>query len=231
MMTLKLDDVARSLDVSSSTVERWIRQGRVPIRREGVICRLDKAVMDRWARDHSLTFAPPETGRVQEGKDALPQTLTAAISAGGTLYDCPGRTAREALRGAADRMAFLTAAQQEILYENLMERESLASTGVGKGVAIPHPRQPIPAFPESPVIVTCFLERPVDFKAVDDRPVFVMFLLLSPTVKAHLHLLSRLSFCLRDPAFIDFLQARPGEAELLEQVEGFERRLDSADSR
>ncbi len=231
MMTLKLDEVARSLDVSSSTVERWIRQGRVPIRREGGSCRLDKTVMDRWARDHSLTFTPPETGRVEEGTDAAPPTLTAAISAGGTFYDCPGRTVAEALRGAADRMAFLTAAQQETLYDKLIERESLASTGGGKGVASPHPRQPLPTFPEAPVIVTCFLKGTADFKAVDDRPVFVLFVLLSPTVKAHLHLLSRLSFCLRDPAFIEFLHTRPGGKELLEQVEGFERRLDSADSR
>lgn len=231
MMTLKLDDVARSLDVSSSTVERWIRQGRVPIRREGRVCHFDKSVMDRWARSHSLCFRPPESRTAEKGADGESVTLTAALSAGGVFHDCAGGTVPEALREAVARLPALSAAQQETLYEKLMERESLASTGIGKGVAIPHPRQPLPDFPESPLIATCFLNRPVDFKAVDHRPVFVMFLLLSPTVQQHLHLLSRLSFCLRDPGFIDFLQTRPDGEQLLEQAGGFEARPASADFR
>ena len=47
----------------------------------------------------------------------------------------------------------------------------------------------------------CFLEAPVDFGALDNQPVHTLFTLISPTVKAHLHLLSRLAFALRNPDF------------------------------
>ncbi len=231
MMKLEIDEVALSLDVSRTTVERWIRQGRIPIRRKGETCRFDQTVMDRWAQSHSLIFSPPDDRRDDDERDADPETLTAAISAGGVFFDCEGDAAPAALRSAVDRLDFLPAPDREILYEKLLERESLASTGVGRGVAIPHPRAPLPGFPESPVIATCFLKKPVHFKAVDDRPVFVMFVLLSPSVKQHLHLLSRLSYCLRDADFVDFLKTRPGAPDLLEKVSGFERRLDAADGR
>ena len=231
MMKLKLDVVARSLDVSSNTVERWIRQGRIPIRREGNTCRFDQAVMDRWAVSHNLQFSPPEAPAAETRAHRASETVAGAMAAGGVFFDCAAETASGALAEAVDRMGFLSEAQRKALYEKLLEREALASTGVGKGVAIPHPRTPPPDFPESPIIVTCFLEEPVDFKAVDDRPVFVMFVLLSPTVKQHLHLLSRLSYCLRDAAFIDFIKTRPDPSKLLEKVSGFERRPESSDSR
>lgn len=231
MMNLKLDDVALSLDVSRSTLERWIRQGRIPIRRKGETCQFDQTVMDRWAQSHSLVFSPPEARKSDNGRDAAPETLASAMEAGGVFFDCAGDAAPAALRSAVDCINFLSGPDRETLYEKLLERESLASTGVGRGVAIPHPRTPIAGFPDAPRIATCFLASPADFKAVDDLPVFVMFLLLSPSVKQHLHILSRLSYCLRDADFIDFLKTRPEAPDLLEKVREFERRLDAADGR
>ena len=81
--------------------------------------------------------------------------------------------------------------------------------------------------PEAPIIATCFTEKPVPFGAVDDQPVSVLFLLISPTVKHHLHLLSRLSYCIRDRAFVDFLLSQPDEKMLHLRVSEFEKRLDA----
>jgi nitrogen PTS system EIIA component len=60
---------------------------------------------------------------------------------------------------------------------------------------------------------------------VDGLPVFVLFILLSPSVKIHLHLLSRLAFCVRDASFVDFLKQGPSPEELLEKVENLENAL------
>jgi nitrogen PTS system EIIA component len=231
MMELNLDVVAQSLEVSRATVERWIRQGRIPVRRDGEVCRFDQAAMDRWAQSHGLRFLPPQEAAANEGPTPAPDTLSGAMSAGGVFFDCDAQDAAGALAEAVGRMDFLSDAKRETLHKKLLERENLASTGVGKGVAIPHPRKPLPDFPDAPVITTCFLKHPVDFKAVDDRPVSVMFVLLSPTVKQHLSILSRLSYCLRDAAFIDFLKASPDPSDLLAKVGDFEERLESADSR
>jgi PTS system nitrogen regulatory IIA component len=79
---------------------------------------------------------------------------------------------------------------------------------------------------EAPHIAACFLRTPVDFRAVDDQPVTVLFVMLCPTVKAHLHLLSRLSYGLRNAEFVAFLKSAPSAAALLEAVAAVESQLD-----
>jgi PTS system nitrogen regulatory IIA component len=62
--------------------------------------------------------------------------------------------------------------------------------------------------------------------AVDSRPVFVLFLLLSPTPREHLQILSRLSFCVRDDAFVAFLKDRPDTDDFFARIAAFEQALD-----
>ncbi|MDY6952356.1 MAG: PTS sugar transporter subunit IIA, partial [Thermodesulfobacteriota bacterium] len=114
------------------------------------------------------------------------------------------------------------------LFLRLLEREDLSTTGIGRGVAIPHPRSPLPDAPAEPSITTCFLENPMDYNAIDDMPVFVLFLMLSPSPKVHLRLLARLSYALRDKAFIDFLKATPPEGHILSRVAEIETNIDNA---
>ena len=71
----------------------------------------------------------------------------------------------------------------------------------------------------------CFLEGPVDFGALDGRPVTTLFTLVSPTVKAHLHLLSRLAFCLRDARVRALVAEQARRDDLLEAVRAVERTL------
>ena len=69
----------------------------------------------------------------------------------------------------------------------------------------------------------------MEFHAVDDQPVFVLFILLSDSIDSHLHLLSRLAFCLRDEGFVAFLRRQPQTDALLKQIAAFEQRLDKRD--
>ncbi len=108
-----------------------------------------------------------------------------------------------------------------------MEREKLTSTGIGQGVAIPHPRNPMGQGLTEPMIVTCFLEKNVAFQSIDDQPVFVLFLLLSPTIEIHLNLLSRLSFCLRESDFIRFIRQAPDAEQFLSRIEEMENCLNN----
>jgi len=65
---------------------------------------------------------------------------------------------------------------------------------------------------------------------VDDRPVFVLFILLSQSVKIHLHLLSRFSFCVRDNSFVEFLKTSPDEASFFAKIADFEKQVDRAET-
>ncbi|HSA29734.1 MAG TPA: PTS sugar transporter subunit IIA, partial [Phycisphaerae bacterium] len=66
-------------------------------------------------------------------------------------------------------------------------------------------------------------EQPIDFQAFDGQPVDTLFSLISPTVRAHLHLLSRLSFALRDTTFKETIRTQRSRDEIIREVERVER--------
>ena len=217
--------VADAFDLPVSMVERWIRQGRIPIQRSGTDAIFSRSALEKWAATHNLSFSIS----TQEAKDHAPEpldTLVPAMQRGAVYHRVAGADVNSALKSAVASIDFLTEEIRGELHEKLVEREQLASTGIGNGIAIPHPRDPLANPPESPVITTCFLEKPINFGSIDDQPVFVFFLLISPTVKHHLHLLSRLSYCIRDKAFVAFLNTRPHAEELYCRVAEFEKQLD-----
>jgi PTS system nitrogen regulatory IIA component len=100
----------------------------------------------------------------------------------------------------------------------LLACEQLASTGVGDGIAIPHPRSPILLHVPTPLLSLCFLERAVDFGALDGKPVFALITIITANARLHLHLLSRLSFCLRDSRLREALERRAPREEILQQI-------------
>lgn len=228
-MELTLEEIAHRLELSTGKLERWIRQGKIPIVKSGNLCTFNRAGLERWAQNHNLSF---ERGESQDNRPSEPgiEDLLPAMKRGGVFHAVEGLGVQSVLESAVGRMSFLDNETKRELYERLFERERLNSTGIGNGVAIPHPRSPLPHRFSKPSMTTCFLKEPVDFGAVDDTKVFVLFILLSPTVKIHLHLLSRMAFCLRDDRFIAFLESRPGEEALFERIEAFENHLDTSEA-
>jgi PTS system nitrogen regulatory IIA component len=224
-MKLPMKTLAGALDLPVSTIERWIRQGRIPIQRSGAEVVFSNTALQKWATTHNLPFSLND----DQAADEVPETLDSLVSSmqRGKVYQrLAGADATAVLRSAVDCLDFLSEDIRGELFEKLIERERLASTGIGNGIAIPHPRDPLSRPPESPIIATCFLEKPVNFNAIDDQPVSVIFLLISPTVKQHLHLLSRLSYCIRDRAFVSFLSGHPDAVDLYAQIAAFEKQLD-----
>ncbi len=224
-MDVPLFEFAECMNTDPGTVERWIRQGRIPVKRKGDACIFNREVLEKWAAAHNIRFVMP--GRARPGEEKAPDGLVAAMSCGGVHYDVPGRSVSEVLHAAADRLEGLPDREsRDILYEKLLDREQMMSTGIGKGVAVPHPRTPLQDKAVDTQIGVCFLETPVDFRAVDKKPVDALFVLVTPSAKQHLSLLSRISFCLREDAFLRLLKLRPDRERFLEAVAEFENRLD-----
>jgi PTS system nitrogen regulatory IIA component len=228
-MKLTIHEIAQSLRLPLSTVRRWIRQGRIPIHNSGSGFVFNESILEKWAAAHNLSFSPPSKD-IEKQQESKPENLFSAMKRGGVFYDLEGDDVPSALKSAVENIPVLTNNIKEKLYQQLLARELLTSTGIGKGVAIPHPHDPLPDAFENPIIATCFLEKPLDFSAVDDKPVFVMFILLNPSIKIHLHLLSRLSFCVRDNSFVEFLKTCPDAALFFSKIADFEKQLDRADN-
>ncbi len=220
-----MEQIAKALDLPTATVDRWIRQGRIPVRRKGLNCMFNRAALEKWAAAHGLHFTPPGPAADQT-KTEIPATLVAAMGQGGVHHGIKGNSVDQILRSAVECLAFLKPEAQMELHKGLLERESLASTGIGRGVAVPHPRAPLTGVITSPTITTCFLQTPLAYGAVDEKPVFVLFVLVSKTIQEHLRLLSRLSYCLRNDEFNRFLKTVPAAEALLGRVGEFERQLD-----
>lgn len=112
---------------------------------------------------------------------------------------------KQALQELARRAAPLVGLHERRIFEVLTEREHLGSTGVGMGIAIPHGK-----LPDLRRLFGLFarLERPIDFAAVDDRPVDLVFLLLAPEAAGadHLKALARISRLLRNPLVCEKLR-------------------------
>jgi len=104
---------------------------------------------------------------------------------------------KQAIQELASRAAKLTGQSERLIFETLMQREKLGSTGVGNGIAIPHGK-----LPKLEKLVGLFarLERPIDFESLDGQPVDLIFLLLAPSAAGadHLKALARVSRLLRD---------------------------------
>jgi len=205
-------EAARLLDVSEATVHRWIRQGLFhSSAREGTIARSE---LVRWARAHgmgaSLERAP--------GRAATPDLLADAVARGAVASDVAAGTAAEAIEAAVGLVRTLDERARAAILDEVLERERMASTGLGSGVALPHPRRPPSDFVEDAIVAVVYPARPLDWAAVDDQPVHAVFLLLSPSARIHLQLLARVAYVLREPEFGEFLRSRPGHEELVARL-------------
>jgi PTS system nitrogen regulatory IIA component len=199
-MQLTVRDAARMLTVSEKTIYRWINQGSLPAYRVNEQYRFNRAELLEWATARKINVSA-EIFHEPEGNGTALPGLVPALEAGGIFYRLEGKDKETVLRSIVAHMRLPDEVDREFLLRVLLAREALGSTGVGDGIAIPHVRNPVVLHVPRPAICLCFLEKPIEFGALDRRPVFALFSLVSPTVRAHLHLLSRLSFALNDPGF------------------------------
>ncbi len=221
-MNLTVRDVSALLKVSEKTVYRWINEGLVPAYRLNDQYRFNRAELLEWATSRRLNISPELFDEPESNATPVP-LVSEALQAGGIFYRVAGSDKASSLRAVVEHLRLPEEVDREFLLRVLLARENLQSTGIGDGIAIPHVRNPIVLHVSRPMITLCFLERAVEFDALDGRPVFALFTLISPTVRAHLRLLSRLSFALHDGGFKEVLLRQGSSEEILvaaRRVEG-----------
>lgn len=152
-------------------------------------------------------------------------SLTESLAAGGIHYQLPDTSKGQALRALVQVLPVPDDVVRELLLQLLLAREVSASTAIGDGIAIPHVRNPIVLHVPRPSITLAFLAHPVDFEALDGRPVHVLFTIISPTARSHLQLLSRLSFALHDGSFRETVIRQAPREEILGELRRIESRM------
>jgi PTS system nitrogen regulatory IIA component len=226
-MQLSVKDAANLLNVSEKTIYRWIKKELIPAYRINEQFRFNRAELLEWATARRIQISP-EIFLENEATNLRLPSLLDALKAGGIEYRVGGHDKASVLRAVVGALKLPEGVDREFLYQVLLARESLGSTGIGDGIAIPHVRNPVVLHVPEATVTLCFLERPVDFLAIDRQPVSTLFTLISPSVRAHLHLLSRLAFVLQNHDFKAALKRQAPRDELMEELSRAEAAVPAA---
>lgn len=217
-MNLTLDDVVRLFGVSEKTIQRWIKAGGLPACRVNQQYRFNRSDLIEWASANQIDMTPVVD-------ETAPGTLADALESGGVHIHVEGRDKTSVLAAVVERLNLPEPFDRAALLNILMTREEMGSTAIGDGIAIPHPRNPIVLGVQKPSVSLCLLAEPIDFGALDGRPVNILFTLISPTVPAHLAMLSRLMFLLRDQPLKELLRNQAPPDVILSEVRRVEASL------
>jgi PTS system nitrogen regulatory IIA component len=139
--------------------------------------------------------------------------LSDLIKPDAILASLKANSKKQALQALAEKAAEMTGLDEREIFETLVQRERLGSTGVGGGIAIPHGK-----LAKLDRIFGLFarLPKPIDFEALDDQPVDLIFLLLAPESAGadHLKALARIARLFREPGVVGKLRASADKSAL-----------------
>jgi len=228
-MQLSVREAAHMLSVSEEKLYRWIKQGIIPANWIQEEYRFNRAELLEWATARGMAISPA-LFRNEDQDEELP-SLSQALAAGGVFYGVEGRDQESVLRAVVDVLNLPEDVDRDFLFQVLLARETMGSTGIGGGNPFPHVRNPVVLPVPTPSVTLCFLKQPIDFKAADQQPVNTLFTLITSTVRTHLHLLSRLGFALQHPEFRQALQRQAAQDELGRALSAAEAVIPAGDGR
>ncbi|MBU1086577.1 MAG: PTS sugar transporter subunit IIA [Candidatus Omnitrophica bacterium] len=223
-MDLLLRDIVKIFQVSEQTIQTWIGKKNMPFMKANDQYSFNYIEILDWALEQKINLTQ-EALAFGDSYNQHPTMLYQAIKNGQIHYDIPGDTRETVLKSIVDVLSLPKELNKKSLLQMLISREKMMSTGLGNGIAIPHVRNPVVLNIEQPSISLCFLNKPVDFKALDAKPVFILFVLLSPSVPQHLAILSRLAFCLQNPKLQEFLHAKASCEQILAEIRVLESKI------
>jgi PTS system nitrogen regulatory IIA component len=219
-MFLKVAEIATAIGVDEKTILGWIKNKGLPAHKQDDRYRINRVDLLEWATNQGITI-PPDIF-ISDNETCHLSTVSEALHLGGIYYDLPGDTPETALREVVSRLSLPGGLDPEFLLQTLLAREALGSTALGNGIAIPHVRNPIVGRAGESAISLCFLRNPIDFDAVDGKPVTILFTLVTPNVKGHLHLLAKLAFLLHDHNFQELLHRPGNEDDIMTAIRALE---------
>ncbi len=215
-MQLGVREAAGIFEVSEKTICQWIKQRNLPTCQVNEQYRFNRAELLEWATERKIEVSAEFMNGREEGEEPPPR-LDEALRLGNICHGVGGTDKATVLSAVVDIMR-LPQTDSALLCQVLLARESLGSTAIGDGIAIPHVRHPIVLHTLHPTITLCFLEHPIDFGAPDGQLVDILFTLVSPTVRAHQHMLSKLALALKDPRFRAVVTLKGSREEILSEA-------------
>ena len=210
---LKIKDVAELLQVSEKTIYRWIKENKIPSMRINWQYRFNRDAINEWVLKNNISVAEPIFDETESTKKA---DIVECLRKGGIHYKVAGSTVEEILKNAVALINAPPGLDKETIVWHLLKREAMMTTALGSGIAIPHPRTPLISDISCESVSMCFLNGPVDFKALDNMPVSVLFIVLSANQPRHLQILSQISHLCRKDGFMELIKRQALREEIFD---------------
>lgn len=212
---MTLAEVSSYLKLSEKTLLKMVKNQEIPCAKVANQWRFLKAMIDDWLISRMNVIPQNDLSRmIALEYERVP--VSRLMDEKLIVHDLPAGTKETVLLRlvglAAD--AGLVSDGPELL-ERLLEREIMASTAVGGGIALPHPRKPSKLVVSGPKIVAGVSEPGIDFDALDNRPTHLIFLLLTDSEIVHLRVMAKLSSLLRDRKVVNDLIKTKSAAEFM----------------
>ena len=181
---LTIEEVAKYLRVSERTVYDWAQKGEIPAGKIGTVWRFKKSEIEKWVNERlSSSQRPAEEKQIVSAKNILSPDRIVFIT---------HSTKRDAIVELAQNLA--TAPQiknEKELVDEVLKREELMSTAIGRGIAIPHVR--LSSVTDLVMSVGICKNELLDFQTIDDNPVRIL-IMIAAAYNQHSYYLQTLSF-------------------------------------
>jgi len=224
-MDLELQEVAGLLQVSEKQLLTWVSEGKVPAYFINDRYRFNRQEIEAWVmRQKQDSYTQNTEQESQKLQGSLRFNLFRALNNGDVFSDIEAKTKFEVIKKTMARLAPLLRLDADVLTELFMDRENLVSTGVGNGFAIPHARDFL-LHGHRDLVAVVFLDTPINYDALDQKPVHTLFFLMASDDKRHLALLSKIAHLTGSDAMKQILTHKPNKTELLEHIKNWESTL------
>lgn len=236
-MDLKIKDVAELLNVSETTIRRWLSEGKIPAYRINHQYRFSRTEIEAWVMSQKLGNSYGATSQPSEPKEENSNansiggskqfSLYRAIHKGDVIFNVPGNTKEEVIRAAMRAVHKDLNLDADVISELLLEREQLQPTGLGNGIGIPHTRDYL-LNTHHDIVLLAFPEKEIDYGSLDGKNVHTLFFLFACEDKRHLHLLAKIAHLSSLPETAKLLQSRPSKEAILDYVKEWEGNIQKA---
>jgi PTS system nitrogen regulatory IIA component len=226
---MDIEQLATYLHRDVRDVSKLASRGHLPGQKVAGQWRFARAEINQWIETQMPSYSDEQLSALEdrhapEGDDEL---LVVTL----LTEPCIAVPMRAGTRGSAQRELVRLAEQsthvydREALLEAIMQREELMTTALPNGVAIPHPRRPLPHSLGDSIMAFGRSASGIPFGAERGVLTDVFFLVCCRDEKTHLRVLARLSRLMLRPGFLDDLRAAETPAETLQFIESAEREL------
>ncbi len=216
---MNVDQVASYLKMAAREVVKLASRGQIPARRVGESFQFRKGQIDQWVETQmrdlpAHRLAEIEHGvSVHHGVDPRAQLVTPMIPAGGIVAPLLARTRDSAIRSlvaAADEAGIVYDAND--LVEKVRQREELYSTAIHPGIALPHPRHPLPHDIAESFIIVGRTSSGIPYGCPDGSLARLLLLICCKDERTHLHVLARIGRMLDDTTIAALMEAEDAGA-------------------